>query len=327
MTHPIDLSLLAGKKVLVTGGVGFLGSRLCARLLKEGAEVIAFDNLLTGKRDNVGDLQANKKFELIIGDCNNRDDVVRVFEHKRPDYVFHYAAMVGVKRTVEHPLGVFQDLQGIKHVYECAVLSGVQKIIFASSSEAYGEPVHLPEREDGIWNAKNPYALVKLIGEQLGIAMAQEHTLRFTALRFFNVYGPGQEASDYGFVVGIFLRQILQGKAPTIFGDGAQTRDFVFVEDNLEVGLRALLSTECDGEVINVGSGRQTTIKELAEEIIRLSGQTLTPQFLPARTEGEIRHRCPDVAKCRTLIGYVPETTLEQGLRTTYQWYQSRYAV
>jgi len=319
-----DFSALKDCPVLVTGGAGFLGSTLCRRLLQEGARVICFDNLSTGKHGNVSDMEQHSSFQFVMGDCNRREDLSTVFLVHRPEYVFHYAAVVGVKRTVEHPLSVLDDLQGIKNIYELAALSGTKKVIFSSSSEAYGEPVEIPEREDGVWNAKFPYALVKLIGEQFGAAMLQEHKLRSTALRFFNVYGPGQEASDYGFVVGIFINQVLRGEPPTIFGDGEQTRDFIFVDDNIEVALRAMLSESADGAVINVGAGRQTTVKELAELVIRVSGKSLAPRFLPARTAGEIRHRCPDVTKCRELIGYVPETSLEEGIRKTYAWYQTR---
>jgi UDP-glucose 4-epimerase len=322
-----DSSVLKGKKILVTGAAGFLGSNLCRRLLREGAEVIAFDDLSTGKKENVKEYETNPAFQFIQGDANRRDDLLPIFLRMRPDFVCHYAALVGVKRTVERPLDVFKDIDGIKHIYELAAASGVTKVIFASSSEAYGEPVTVPEKEDGVWNAKNPYALVKLIGEQFGLSMYKTHGLRSTALRFFNVYGPGQEASDYGFVVGIFIRAALQGAAPTIFGDGLQTRDFVYVDDNIEVAIRALCSQACDGQVMNVGAGRQTTIKELAEQVIKISGKPLTPVYLPARTDGEIRHRCPDVTRCRELVGYVPESTLNDGLAKTFAWYEQRYGI
>lgn len=320
-----NFSGFSGKTVLVTGGAGFIGSSISRRLLSLGAKVICVDNLSTGKRENVADLEANPQYTFIVGDCNRREDLWPVFVKEHPDFVYHYAAVVGVKRTVEHPLWVLNDLQGIKNVFELAAISGTKKVVFSSSSEAYGEPVELPEREDGIHNAKFPYALVKLIGEQYGAAMKQEHGLRFTALRFFNTYGPGQESSDYGFVAGIFMRQVLSGQSPTIFGDGLQTRDFVYVQDNLDVALAVMLSEACDGEVINVGAGRQTTIKELAETVIKISGKDLKPVHVERRTDGEILHRRPDVSKCKQLLGFTPSTSLEDGLRITYAWYKDRY--
>lgn len=318
----------ANKTVLVTGGAGFVGSNLSRRLLSLGARVICFDNLSTGKRENIQDLEEGKQnFRFVEGDCNIREQVLRVFIEESPDYVYHYAAVVGVKRTVEKPLMVMHDVDGIRHVFEAAALSGTKKVIFSSSSEAYGEPVEIPEREDGVYNAKVPYALIKLFGEQYGLALMDKSATKFTALRFFNVYGPGQESSDYGFVAGIFIQQVLRDQSPTIFGDGMQTRDFIYIDDNLEVATAAMLNPACDGHVINVGAGRQTTIKELAETVIQISGKThLQPTYLPARTAGEIRHRCPDIQKCRELIGFVPELSLAEGLKKTYDWYQKHIA-
>ena len=149
----------------------------------------------------------------------------------------------------------------------------------------------------------------------------ENYGLPACALRLFNVYGPRQNSSPYGFVVGIFMTQILEGKRPTIFGDGHQTRDFIYIKDNVEAAVRALLSPKTDGEIINIGIGRQTTILDLAERIIRLSGKDLKPKFLPQR-KIDIRYRCPDVTKMKRLLRFSPQYSLDEGLRLTYEWYK-----
>lgn len=316
---------LQGATVLVTGGAGFIGSHLCERLLREGARVVAFDNLLTGRESNVAHLRERPSFTFMHGDVNVREDLEQAFADHPFDYVFHYAAVVGVKRVHEEPLSVLRDIDGLQYIAMLSRASKVKKLVFASSSEAYGEPVRLPERESGEHNVnpRDPYGLVKLLGENLMHVYFTRYKLATCSLRFFNVYGPRQEGSAYGFVVGVFLNQVLSGEAPTIFGDGRQTRDFVYVDDNVEAALRALLHEKSNGETINVGSGGQTTILDLAERIVRLSGKDLAPVFLAERPI-EIRYRAPDTTKMRALLDFSPQVGLDEGLRRTYEWYQSK---
>ncbi len=311
---------LKGKTVLVTGGAGFIGSHLCERLLELGARVVCVDNLSTGKKENLDGIKV-----LSHGTDVNKDtvDLEEIFKKYKPDYVFHYAAMVGVKNVIERPLEVFNDIQGIKNILELSKEFGVKKIIFSSSSEAYGEPIETPEKEQGPINVKphDPYALTKLVGECMMYHYYNQYKLPTCSLRFFNVYGPRQESSAYGFVTGVFIRQVLGNKPPTIFGDGSQTRDFVYVKDNIEASIQALLSKETDGETINIGRGQATTILDLAERIIKLSGKDLKPVFLPER-EVEIKYRNPDVSKMKKLIGYEPKVSLDEGLKLTFDWYK-----
>ena len=309
---------LKNSTVLVTGGAGFLGSHLCEHLLGYGARVIAFDNLSTGKLSNIGHISKNPDFQFIQGDCNKFEDIAAVFAQNKIDYIFHYAALVGVKRTIENPLAVLDDLKGIEYILDLARGNGIKKVVYASSSEVYGNPVELPEKEDGPTNAKMPYALVKLTGEQYMRAYFEKYGLPTCSLRFFNVYGPRQESSDYGFVAGIFMQQVISGKRPTIFGDGSQTRDFVFVEDNIKAGIAAMFSDAANGESINIGTCHATTVLELAEKIIVLGDRKdLMPEFLPAR-KIEIWHRWPQVQKMRQLLDFRPQFTLEDGLKKTY---------
>lgn len=316
---------LKGKTVLVTGGAGFIGSHLSERLLREGASVVALDNLSTGSLANVAHLEGKPGYVFVRADANSLDELAAVFADHKIDYVFHYAAMVGVKNVIERPLEVFKDIDGLKHILLLARAHGVRKVVFSSSSEAYGEPTQLPEREEGHLNvnANDPYGLTKLVGENMVRNYFLRYGLRGTSLRFFNVYGPRQNASAYGFVVGIFMKKALAGEPMTIFGDGTQTRDFVYIDDNVEAGIRALLSEKADGHAINVGSGRQTTVLELAEKISRIAGKEgFTPAYEPARSV-EVKYRCPDVTKMRELLGFTPTVALDDGLARTFEWFKS----
>lgn len=310
------------RTVLVTGGAGFIGNYLCRRLLKDGHKVICFDNLSTGSLENIKDIQDQIVF--IKGDANQYEDLKKVFDSFSVDTVFHYAAVVGVKRTLEDPVSVMKDLNGIQAVLELSRLHKVKKVIFSSSSEVYGEPVEIPEIETGHVNAKLPYAVVKLAGEKWLQAYHQMHGLNTTSLRFFNVYGPRQESSPYGFVVGIFMKQVLEGKAPTIFGDGSQTRDFVYIDDNIEAAIHAMESEKTAGEVINIGTGRPTTILDLAEDIIMLAGKKdeLKVKFL-GDIRNDVKHRFPDVSTMKNLLNFRPKYRLWDGLKKTWEWYKN----
>ena len=317
---------MKGKKVLVTGGAGFIGSHLCERLLETENFVVCIDNLSTGSVENIKRLTRNN-FRFVKADVRRLHDLKKVFGQEKFDFVFHYAATVGVKRTLENPLAVLADIEGTKNVLELSKQFGVGKVIFASSSEVYGDPVEIPEQEDGHVNPKLPYATVKLIGEQYCKAFYQIHGLRTTSLRFFNVYGPRQEATPYGFVIGIFISQVLHGLPPTIFGDGSQTRDFMYVADNTDLAILAAESRTTDGEVLNIGTGKPTTIMDLAEMVIELCGEKgeLIPQFLPERPH-EIRHRFPDISKMVRLLGCRPKYKLEDGLKETIKYYRKVYS-
>ncbi len=318
---------LQGKKVLVTGGAGFVGSHMAERLLNEGAEVVVVDNLSTGSLANIEHLQNRPGFFFVRADVNSLDEIASVFGEHRLDYIFHYAALVGVKNVIERPLEVFKDIDGFKHLLALARGTRVKKIVFSSSSEAYGEPTQLPEKEDGHLNVNvnDPYGLTKLVGENMLRNYCVHYGLPATSLRFFNVYGPRQNASAYGFVVGIFMEKVLRGDPLVIFGNGTQTRDFVYIDDNIEAGVRALLSEKANGKTINVGSGRQTTILELAEKISRLAGAAGAFSYLPERSV-EVRYRCPDITRMKELLDFTPAVGFDEGLRKTFEWFKSAVA-
>lgn len=309
------------RTVLVTGGAGFIGSHLCRRLAQDGHQVICLDNLSTGARTNVDDIEGD--FIFVEGDANDQATLTQIFDDHPIDTVFHYAAVVGVKRTLEDPINVLEDVNGIQHILKLCKDHNVKKVLFASSSEVYGEPVEIPEVEDGHVNAKLPYAVVKLMGEKLMESYHEMHGLNTTSLRFFNVYGPRQESSAYGFVVGIFIKQVLEGKPPTIFGDGTQTRDFVYIDDNIEAAIRVMDSDNTAGEVINIGTGRPSTILDLAEDIIAIAGKqdSIHPEFMD-NIRNDIQHRFPDVSKLQKLLDFRPRFRLIDGLKETFSWYQ-----
>lgn len=310
------------RTVLVTGGAGFIGNHLCRRLLADGHKVICFDDLSTGAEKNIADIEGD--FIFVKGDANSKEELTAVFNDYPIDTVFHYAAVVGVKRTIEDPISVLNDVNGIQYILELSKEHNVKKVIFASSSEVYGEPVEIPEVEEGHVNAKIPYAVVKLLGEKMLECYHKQHGLNTTSLRFFNVYGPRQESSDYGFVVGIFIQKVLAGEAPTIFGDGTQTRDFVYIDDNIEAAILAMESENTAGEVLNIGTGRPVTILDLAEDIIEIAGKEgeLEPNFM-GDVRNDIKHRFPDVSKIQRLLNFRPKVRLQEGLKNTFDWYKS----
>lgn len=310
-------------KYLVTGGAGFIGSHLCERLIHDGHGVVCLDNLSAGRKENIAHLR-KRGLHFVQADVTNRTQCTKVFRVFSPfSGIFHHAAVVGVKRTIESPVAVLNDIHGIQNIFELSLQYGKPKIIFASSSEVYGHPVEIPEVESGHVNAKFPYAVTKLIGEKFVESYWKSYELPACALRFFNVYGPKQESSPYGFVVGIFIRQVLSGKAPRVFGDGTQTRDFVYIDDNIEVTIRAMETAETNGEVLNVGTGRPMTILDLAEDIIKLTGNegVLLPEFVDVPRE-DVRHRFPDIAKMRRLLKFRPRVKQVEGLQRTIEWYR-----
>lgn len=321
---------LGNKTILVTGGAGFIGSHLCEELIGLGAKIICVDNFSTGKKENISHLLKNKKFVLVKADVNNMDEISPVFSKYKIDYVFHYAAVVGVKRVIENPLVELPDIFGIKNILELSRKHKVKKVIFSSSSEAYGFSTELPLKEDSgkelLYNKSDKvhlYALVKLMGERMMKTYNDFYGLSTCSLRFFNVFGPRQESSAYGFVVGVFIKQILNNQRPTVFGTGYQTRDFIYVKDNVRIAIKALLSPKTNGQLINIGSGRQTTIIDLAERLVRISGKKLKPKFIKSRGD-EIMYRSPDTQKMKKLLGEKIKDNLDKNLKITYEWYLGR---
>jgi UDP-glucose 4-epimerase len=227
------------------------------------------------------------------------------------DYVFHYSAMVGVKRTLENPIKVLEDIKGIQSVLHLSKNTGVKRVFFASSSEVYGEPVEFPQNEFTTpLNSKLPYAIVKNVGEAFLKSYYLEHGLNYTIFRFFNTYGPKQSTD---FVMSKFLQAALTNQDITLYGDGMQTRTFCYIDDNIEATLKCLNNDLFVNDVINLGSNREMPVKELAEIIIQQTGSSSKIIHLPALPEGDMRRRCPDNTKMREILNR-ELTTLETGI-------------
>lgn len=287
-------------RILVTGGAGFIPSSLAIRLAQEpDTEVIAVDNLTTG---DIRKLQPERfpSMHFIKCDVNRFEDISSVFHAYRPQYVFHYAAVVGVKRTTDHPVSVLRDIDGIRNVLDLCKNTGVKRVFFSSSSEVYGEPVEFPQNEHTTpLNSKLPYAIVKNIGEAFLRSYSKEYNLDYTVFRFFNTYGPKQSKD---FVVSKFIRAALTGQDITIYGDGSQTRTFCYIDDNIEATTAAYLQQEVVNGVINIGNDKETTILELARLVVELTGSASKIVHLPPLKEGDMTRRMPDITRMRALL-------------------------
>ena len=254
-------------KVLITGGAGNIGSSLVRGLLKTGKYVVTvMDNLSTGSLKNLpNDYQEN--FNFLDGDVNSLEDLTKVFRDNNFNYVFHYAALVGVERTQQNPLKVLEDIEGIKNILNLSVEHSIDRVFYSSSSEVYGEPVEIPQNEITTpLNSKLPYAIVKSVGESFMRTFNEHHGLNFTIMRFFNTYGPRQKND---FVISKFIELALKNKDLTIYGDGSQTRSFLHVDDNIEFTIKILEEKKLINDVVNVGSDIEITIIDLAKLIIR----------------------------------------------------------
>lgn len=298
------------RNILVTGGAGFIGSTLTEFLLKNPENfVVVVDNLSSGHLKKLPSPADNFKF--IKADVNNHKEISEIMMSWRFDYVFHYAAVVGVQHTLANPIMVLNDVSGIQNVLELSKNIGVKRVFFSSSSEIYGEPVEYPQHElTTPLNSRLPYAIVKNIGEAYLRSYKQEFDLDYTIFRFFNTYGPKQSKN---FVISKFLVHALKNEDIPIYGDGGQTRTFCFVEDNVNACLNAFYKNVYVNDVANIGGENEITILELANTIIEVTGSSSKIVFLPPLKEGDMRGRHPDITKMKALID-TPLLTLKEGL-------------
>lgn len=305
--------------ILITGGAGNVGSTLSYKLAenKENFIVIA-DNLSTG---SISKVPVMPNVKLIKTNVNHYNDLVPVFGRYNFDYVFHYAAIVGVKRTLENPVMVLDDIEGIKNILSLSKNSGVKRVFYSSSSEVYGEPFEVPQNENTTpLNSRLPYAIVKNIGEAFFKSYYQEYGLEYTVFRFFNTYGPNQSED---FVIPKFLKLALNNNPITIYGNGSQTRSFCYVDDNVETCIKALHDKNCVNDVINIGSDKEQTILSLAEEIIQITNSKSEIIHLPPLEEGDMARRCPDISKMKAILNR-DLVSLEDGIQKLVKFYEKR---
>lgn len=300
------------RMILVTGGAGFIGSSLVSELLKNpDNRVVVLDNLLTGKIENLP-LNLRDHLDFIKCDVNNFDEVQKVFNNYQFDFVFHYAAVVGVKRTLSHPLEVLNDVHGIENILNLSKDNGVKKVMYSSSSEVYGEPVEFPQNEETTpLNSRLPYAIVKNIGEAYFKSYSHAYGLKHVIYRFFNTYGPKQ-SSD--FVISKFMDAALRNDYITVYGDGKQTRTFCYIENNIQATLKAALSAEYINQTINIGNESETCIIDLAKIIISLTGSSSKIVHLPPLPEGDMPRRQPDASKMKKILENQSIVSIEEGL-------------
>lgn len=298
--------------ILVTGGSGFVGSCMAERLIADPDNfVVIIDDLSTGSYTKLPSKETSN-WRFVKGNVNVYRDIAEVMLSTNFDFVFHYAALVGVKRTQDNPVAVLEDLQGFKNVLDLAKNTGVKRVYFSSSSEVYGEPVELPQHEETTpLNSRVPYAVVKNVGESFVKSYEKEFGLEYTIFRFFNTYGPKQSTD---FVMSKFMNKALKNEDITIYGNGNQTRTFCFVDDNVEACYNAFKQNKVVNDVMNVGGETEITILELAKIIIKLTNSESKIVHLPALKEGDMMRRCPDNSKMKTLLG-TELLALEKGIK------------
>jgi UDP-glucose 4-epimerase len=299
-------------KALVIGGAGFIGSHLAERLAREGHSVRAFDNLTTGKRENLAPVA--DVVDLVVADVRHPDRLAQ--EMRGCDVVFHQAAIVSVPYSVDHPDETLDvNLRGTLNVLQAAKAAGVKRVVMASSAAVYGEDPELPKRETMLPSPISPYGLEKLASEHYLAIWAKLFGVETVALRYFNVFGPRQDPSSaYSGVISIFVDRILRGEPLTIFGDGEQFRDFVYVANVVDANILAATRAQAAGRVYNIGCGQRTSLNELAAILARICDRDVKPKHAQPRA-GDIRESLADIGRARAELGYEPRVGVEEGLR------------
>jgi nucleoside-diphosphate-sugar epimerase len=306
-------------RYLVTGGAGFIGSHLCEELIRRGESVRVVDSLISGKRQNIEHLP---HVEFLYGDLADLD--VAQTAVKDVDYVLHQAAIPSVPRSVEDPITSNRaNIDASVNVLVAARDAGVKRVVYAGSSSAYGNSPTLPKVETMLTAPLSPYALQKLVAEQYCTMFTALYGLETVTIRYFNVFGPRQDpSSPYSGVISLFIRAMSEGRSPTIYGDGEQTRDFTYVSNVVDGVLRACQASEANGEVINVATGDRISLNQLFRTVRDLVGATVEPTYAPPRA-GDVRDSQADIEKARRLLGYTPLVALEEGLAKTVDWYRA----
>ena len=305
---------------LVTGGAGFIGSHMVEALRRRGDRVRVADSLVTGNRANLAHVD---QVEFLEGDLADEAFARRAVEGV--EYILHQAAIPSVPRSVEDPLTSNRaNVDATLSLLVAARDAGVRRVVYAGSSSAYGNAAALPKREDMPTAPVSPYALQKLVGEQYMQMFTELYGLSTVTIRYFNVFGPRQDpGSAYSGVISLFIRHLVEGRAPTIHGDGGQTRDFTYVANVVDGALRAARAeTPVSGQVINVATGTRISLNDLFTTVKAITGARVEPVYGPTRA-GDVRDSLADITRARDLLGYTPIVGLDEGLRETVAWYAS----
>jgi len=307
-------------KVLVTGGVGFIGSHLVDELVAGGCDVSVLDNLSTGHLSNLKHIENRIKF--YNGDIRNQEMLLKASEGC--DIIFHHAAMVSVPDTVEKPVdsAMVNDM-GTLCTLEAARKNRVKKVVLASSCAVYGDNSEIPKHEKMIPKPQSPYAVQKLNGEYYALLYFNLYGIETVCLRYFNVYGPRQDpSSPYSGVISIFMSKASTKKTPVVYGDGNQCRDFIFVKDVIKANLLSATESKAPGNIFNIGSGKSVSINRLWRMICQLKGNHIEPKYAPPRA-GDIRESVANIDYSQKILGFEPEYSFEKGLKETFEYYST----
>ena len=306
-------------KYIITGGAGFIGSHIVEELTQQKHEVVIFDNLFSGKMENIQPFLKKKNVTFVQDSITHLSVLKKIFEGA--DGIFHEGAIASVPRSIANPLATNEaNVTGTLNVLIAARDCGVRKVLFASSSSVYGNTPTLPKHEDMIPNPLSPYAVSKLTGEHYLKVFSEVYGFKTLSLRYFNVFGPRQDPqSEYAAVIPRFITKILRHESPTIYGDGRQTRDFTYVKDVVQANIRAM---ESDAQgMFNVAYCKRIDLNELANMIMEITGITVPLIYEPPRT-GDVRDSLADIRRAQEAFGYAPEYTVKTGLKETIAWYR-----
>ncbi|UBZ13604.1 SDR family oxidoreductase [Flagellimonas marinaquae] len=322
------LDLNKEHSILVTGGAGFIGSNLCEALLENGNKVTCLDNFSTGKRENIAHLQSNPNFELIEGDIRNLDDCQKACEGV--DYILHEAALGSVPRSINDPITSNEvNVSGFLNMLVAARDAKVKRFVYAASSSTYGDSESLPKVEDKIGKPLSPYAITKYVNELYAEIFSKTYGLQTIGLRYFNVFGRKQDPNGaYAAVIPKFVMHLMQHESPVINGDGSFSRDFTYIDNVIEMNVRALTSTnkEAVNTVYNVAFGERTDLNELVGLLKEFLGEfdaeikRIEPKYGPNR-QGDVPHSLASIEKAKTLLNYSPKYDMRSGLKEAVNWY------
>lgn len=307
---------------LVTGAAGFIGSNLCEAILAKGCKVKALDDLSTGKQENIDMFLDNPNYTFIKGDIKDLDTCMKACAHV--DYVLNQAAWGSVPRSIEMPLFYcMNNINGTLNMLEAARQNGVKKFVYASSSSVYGDEPNLPKTEGREGNLLSPYALTKRCDEEWAKLYTKLYGLDTYGMRYFNVFGRRQDPDGaYAAVIPKFLKQLMNGETPTINGDGKQSRDFTYIENVIEANLKACLAPhEAAGNAFNIAYGGREYLIDIYYGLTKALGVDVEPNFGPDR-KGDIKHSNADILKAKSLLGYDPDYSFEDGIKLAIEWYK-----
>jgi nucleoside-diphosphate-sugar epimerase len=307
---------------LVTGGAGFIGSNIVATLVDQKQKVRVIDNISTGRMENINNLL--DKIEFVQGDLRYLNSVMEAMEGV--DYVIHQAALPSVPRSVETPLeSNDNNTNGTLNILYAAKQAAVKRVVYAASSSAYGESATLPKVETMKTDPLSPYAVNKLVGEYYCSVFSHVYGLETVVLRYFNVFGPNQDpTSYYSAVIPKFIKALLEGKSPTIFGDGEQSRDFCYIDNVVSANLLACTAPDAVGEVINIACGDRITLNELYQSLCKILNVSI-PAAFDAPRPGDTKHSLADIEKAKKLLNYKVLVQVQEGIEKTAQWFKKYY--